>query len=212
MLPGSELFDVGLDVLREHAFDVLSGGGLVLCGWLFGRRRALRDWQRQHFLDRVNISLTTLQHGRLLVRTLAEKPCTDVFRNLEAVRKVTAAAKATTSADPLLPLTRDEYWSYLNSVANEVSALCAGGFIAADLGAAVHSGTYVVCLTSEQAAEVRTRKIRVLVVRRETLLSLPAEMPSLAREQDAVRWSTLQALAAEYGRAPWRFLDIELTA
>jgi hypothetical protein len=204
------MIELGLEIARDHAFDVISGVALLVCGWWFGRWRTTRQWVGQEFFSRIHISLTMLHNGMLDVRTLGERSCLQVFGNEEAARAIAEAARRAPLEDPILDLPRERYWSFLNSVVNEVSSLCAGGFIAADLGATVRRGTYVVCLTCERAAEVRTRKVRVLVVRKDQLLALPATMPVLRREQDVVRWQTLQRLAMAYAATPWRFVDVEL--
>ncbi len=204
------MIEMGLDLLREHAFDILSGVGLLVSGWWFGRWRMTRQWRSQEFLSRLQISLTLIQDGRLTVRTLGERSCVDVFGNTEAARTVADAARRTSADDSILDLPQDSYWSFLNSLVNELSSLCAGGYIAADLGAPVSRGIYVACLTCERTADVRTRKVRALVIRKELLLNLPATMPGLTREQDVVRWSTLRSLAAAQSRTPWRFVELEL--
>lgn len=206
------MIDLGLDMIREHAFDIVSGMGLLVCGWWFGRWRTTRQWTSQEFLSRLHISLTLIHDGRLSIRTLGERSCVDVFGNAEAARAVADAARQTSPFDPILPLPRDTYWSFLNSLVNELSSLCAGGHVAADLGAPVRRGTYLACLTSERTADVRTRKVRALVVRKDLLLSLPATMPELSREQDAVRWETLRHLADAFPRTPWRFAEVELVS
>ena len=206
------MIEFGFEIIREHAFDIVSGAGLLLCGWCFGRWRNTRQWSSQEFFSRLHISLTLIRDGRLSIRTLGERPCIDVFGNAEATRAIAEAARRTPPEDPILDLPRDTYWSFLNSVVNELSSLCAGAFIAADLGASARRGSYIVCLTCERTADVRTRKVRALVVRKELLLSLPDSMPRLDREQDVVRWKTLQSLAADYAIRPWRHVEVELVA
>jgi hypothetical protein len=206
------MIDLGLEMLHGHAYDIVSGVGLLVCGWCFGRWRTSRAWASQAFLSRLHLSLTIIYEGRLLIRTLGERSCIEVFGNAEAARAIANAAQRTSPQDPILALPRETYWSFLNSVVNELSTLCAAGHIAADLGAPVRRGDYVACLTSERTAGVRTRKVRALVVRKDLLLTLPETMPTLAREQDAVRWATLRSLAMAYPRTPWRFVELELVS
>jgi hypothetical protein len=206
------MIEMGFDIIREHAFDVVSGVGLLVCGWFVGRWRTTRQWASQEFFARLHISLTLIRDGRLSIRTLGERSCIDVFGNSEAARAIADAARRTPPDDPLLDLPREGYWSFLNSVVNELSSLCAQGFIADDLGATVRRGSYIVCLTCERGADVRTRKVRAILVRKEVLFALPESMPSLDREQDVVRWRTLQSLAADYPKRPWRYVEVELVS
>jgi hypothetical protein len=206
------MIEMGFDIIREHAFDVVSGVGLLVCGWFVGRWRTTRQWASQEFFARLHISLTLIRDGRLSIRTLGERSCIDVFGNSEAARAIADAARRTPHDDPLLDLPREGYWSFLNSVVNELSSLCAQGFIADDLGATVRRGSYIVCLTCERGADVRTRKVRAILVRKEVLFALPESMPSLDREQDVVRWRTLQSLAADYPKRPWRYVEVELVS
>ena len=206
------MIEMGFGIIREHAFDVVSGVGLLVCGWFVGRWRTTRQWASQEFFARLHISLTLIHDGRLSIRTLGERSCIDVFGNAEAARAIADAARRTPPDDPLLDLPREGYWSFLNSVVNELSSLCAQGFIADDLGATVRRGSYIVCLTCERGADVRTRKVRAILVRKEVLFALPESMPSLDREQDVVRWKTLQSLAADYPKRPWRYVEVELVS
>lgn len=206
------MMEMGFEIIREHAFDIVSGLGLLVCGWLCGRWRTTRQWASQEFFGRLHISLTLVGDGRLSIRTLGERSCIDVFGNSEAARAIADAARRTSPADPLLDLPREGYWSFLNSLVNELSSVCAQGFIADDLGVAVRRGSYIVCLTCERDADVRTRKVRAIVVRKEVLLTLPESMPRLDREQDVVRWKTLQLLAADFPQRPWRYVEVELVS
>ncbi len=206
------MIEMGFDIIREHTFDIVSGVGLLVCGWFVGRWRTTRQWASQEFFARLHISLTLIRDGRLSIRTLGERSCIDVFGNAEAARAIADAARRTPPDDPLLDLPRERYWSFLNSVVNELSSLCAQGFIADDLGATVRRGSYIVCLTCERGADVRTRKVRAILVRKEVLFALPESMPRLDREQAVVRWKTLQSLAADYPQRPWRYVEVELVS
>lgn len=204
------MVEYGLEVAWEHGFDAARGCILILIGWWFGRWRTSRQWKNQEFYSRIHFSLTLLHDGQLQIRTLGEKNCLDVFGNATAVRTIAEAARKAPVNTPLLDLPRDAYWSFLNSVVNEVSPICAGAFLAVDMGAPLRRETYVICLTCERTAEVRTRKIRAMVVRKALLAALPETTPAFSRETDAVRWSTLQTLATGYRTMPWKFIEVEL--
>lgn len=197
--------------VKEYGLDFIFSTGLVFMGWLIGRWRSAGDWRAQRFRDRVHISLTSLKDGQILIRTLAEKPMVELFGNEVAARSVRAATARATQDDPILDLPRDAYWRYLNGLVNELSQLCVRGHIAADLGVSTNHGTYVFCLTCETAPAVRTRKVRVLVVRKDRITDLPDRVPTIARDQDIVRWQTLLALAKQLPRTPWRFGEVDLS-
>ena len=81
-----------------------------------------------------------------------------------------------------------------------------------EAGKPVTSVPYLICLTNECDGEVRTRKIRALIVRRELLLNLPTEAPKLESPNHRVRWETLMQLAGEFQKDPWKFLEIEIVS
>lgn len=189
-------------------------GGLVLMavGWFLGNWRARSDWARKTFLHRLNISLNLLRPGEpLRIRTLKEVSCDDVFLNAVATEKVLAAARKTTEQNPLLPLPKEDYWYYLNAVLNEISEQFASGQIRRDMGLPVTIRNYLICLTCEVAGDLRTRKIRAMVVGRDVLEKLlEAEPPVLEHPRHQTRWNTLKSLAVEFAKNPHQFLDVEL--
>ena len=206
----NEVWTSVVNVVREHAVKVVVGFVLMLIGWYFGKWRAREHWKKQEFLDRLNLSLNTIDNGTLKIRTLSEKRCEEVFLNSVAADTVQKLARRTTAMDPILPIPKDDMWYYLNAVLNDLSEQFATGLLKRDLGATVSSANYLVALTCESAGDMRTRKIRAMVIRKSLLTSLPAETPKFESPNHATRWKTLQFLAAEFDKNPWRFLDVEL--
>jgi hypothetical protein len=151
------------------------------------------------------------QSHRLQIRTLLEKSCEDIFLNSVAVETAEKAARNTTAQNPLLPLPQKDYWYYLNSVLNEVAEKFSLGEIRRDLGLPVNRGQYLVCLTCECAGEMRTRKVRAMVIQKRHLENLPTAVPKLDHPSHITRWETLQIMAAEYKKNPWQFLEMELS-
>lgn len=198
----THLRDRGLQWLV--ALAITSLGGLV--AWWKARQR----WRRREFLDRLNVSLNLLADGKLLIRTLLEKSCQDIFLNSMAVKEVLKASSHTTPTDPLLPLPQEDYWYYLNAVLNEVGEKFSAGQIRRDLGEPVRRGLYLVALTFECAGEMKTRKIRAMVIRKELLVDLPAETPQFNSPHHITRWNTLQQMKAAYAATPWKFIEMEL--
>jgi hypothetical protein len=199
-----------VDTLREHAVKVIVGFVLMVVGWYFGKWRARSEWKRQEFLDRLNLSLNTIDNGVLKIRTLSEKRCEDVFLNSVASDTVQRLARKTTAADPILPIPKQDVWYFLNSVLNDVSEQFAAGLLKRDLGAPVASAVYLIALTCESAGDLRTRKIRAMIVKKSLLTNLPADAPRFESDHHSTRWQTLQSMAAEYAKNPWRFLEVEL--
>lgn len=199
-----------LALLKEHWLKAATSLLFLLVGTWWGRRRARREWAKKSFLDRLNFSLNTIHDGKLLIRTIAEMNCRDVFLNDVAVERVLEAAKQTTADNPILPLDKDERWYLLNAVLNELSERFAMGLMRRDAGLPVTLRNYLICLTHESAGDLRTRKVRAMIVSRATLTALPAEPPLFERPHHATRFKTLQQLAAAYAADPSNFLDIEL--
>lgn len=210
MPPLEQLLHTLQDYLKDHAVKLITGLVLMAFGWYFGRRRARLAWKKQEFFDRLNVSLNTIENGVLKIRTLSEKRCEAVFLNSAAVDEIIKCAAKTTAANPILPISDDENWFYLNSVLNDLSEQFAVGLLKKDMGGKVDTATYLLALTCEAAGEMKTRKIRAMVIKRTTLLNLPAEMPKLELSRFSTRWSTLQFMASEYAKNPNRFLEIEL--
>jgi hypothetical protein len=184
---------------------------ILLVGSWIGRRRARREWMNRRFLDRLNFSLNTINNGTLLIRTLAEMNCRDVFLNDYAARRVQEAALATTKDSALVPLDREERWYVLNAILNEVSERFAEGFVKRDMGLPVETRIYLTCLTYENAGELKTRKIRAMLIQKDLLLNLPPEVPKLERPHHLTRFLTLQHLARSYHADPSNFLEIEIS-
>jgi hypothetical protein len=96
-------------------------------------------------------------------------------------------------------------------VLNEMAEKFAVGELKRDLGRPVESATYLVCLTSEAAGSIRTRKIRAMTVRKDVLTNLPAEPPAFERPWHNNRWDTLKILAEQYKANPEQFMEVELS-
>jgi hypothetical protein len=200
------------DFIHDNWVKFLTGLALMAVGWLLGKRRARAEWKNKEFLHRLNVSLNILKAGQpLLIRTILEKACSDIFLNAVAVEKVTAAARKTTEQQPLLPLPKEDYWYYLNAVLNEVAERFSHGELKRDLGEAVRTEKYLICLTSEASGEIRTRKVRAMLIQKRVLESLPAEPPRFEHPSHTFRWQTLKILADEWRKNPHHFLEMDIS-
>jgi hypothetical protein len=198
------------DLITDHWAKILTAAFFTVAGWLIARVRADRAWKRREFFNRLNISLNTIDDGVLKIRTLSEKRCSDVFLNEIAVGRLVKSAQLTTKENPFVPISQEDSWFYLNAVLNEVSEQFAVGLMRRELGHDVRSQRYVICLTNESDGDLRTRKIRAMVIRRELLEKLPKETPKFESPNHAVRWRTLQQMRQTLAKEPWRFIEAEI--
>ena len=144
------------------------------------------------------------------IRTVLEKDLLDVLLNRVAVDEVLVAASRATEKDPMLPIPEKDAWYLMNGVLNEVSELFAVGLVKKDLRLDVAAARYLLCLTYEVAGAVRTHKVRAMLVQRDTLATLPAEMPQLESPTHVDRWHTLQRMARAWRETPYLFLEVEI--
>ncbi|QDT66946.1 hypothetical protein [Calycomorphotria hydatis] len=205
-----ELVEALFEQLEENWIKVLTGVILTGLGWAIGYWRARVKWTRKEFLDRLNISLNTIEDGTLRIRTISERDGEEIFLNKAAAKRVVNAARQTTAAKPLLPISQDDYWFFLNSVLNEISEAFAEGLMRRDMGLPVEKTNYLVCLTSEAAGTAKTRKVRAMLIRKDLLLKLPEEAPEFEAPLHSTRWETLKIMAKEYETRPWQFLEMEI--
>lgn len=196
--------------VRDHGSKLLAAAVFTVIGWGIGRWRAKRAWRNRDFLNRLNFSLNLLVDGKLLIRTLMEKSCDEVFLNQSATEAVLASAKRTTAENPLLPLPKDDTWYFLNQILNELAEKFAAAPLKRDLKLPVTTAIYLVCLTSESAGAIRTHKIRAMIIRKDQLLSLPQETPQFESPHHITRWETLRIMQAKYTSEPQQFLELEL--
>lgn len=173
-------------------------------------RRAKIRWRKREFMNRLNVSLTSIADGKLTIRTILEKDCEEVFLNTAAAKEIIKLAKQTSEDNPIIPIPQDDCWQYLNALLNEISERFAAGHLKLDMGLNVTVAEYLLCLTCERAGPVRTRKIRGMLVRKALLENLPEEEPSYERSNHHTRWETLQKMALEYKQNPYRFITISL--
>jgi len=128
----------------------------------------------------------------------------------ESQETVLEASRKTTANDSTLPLPKGDYWYYLNSVLNEIAEKFALGAVRRDLGQPVQVASYVICLTCESAGELKTRKVRAMLIQKRLLEALPPECPQFESPHHTTRWETLKQLSAERVRNPHKFLEIEI--
>jgi hypothetical protein len=199
-----------VDALGQYWLEAVASISLMTAGWWAGRRRARREWERLEFLGRLNVSLNRIQDGTLEIRTILEKPLSEVFSNPSAVDKVQRSALRTSEANPLLVLDKRDRWPILNCVLNEVSERFADGHLRRDLGYPVVSDSYLMCLTRERAEDLRTNKIRAMLIKKSLLLALPSKEPGYEHPVHRIRFQTLTRLRELHAEEPDSFVELQL--
>lgn len=140
-------------------------------GVVYLRRR--KQWHRKQFLAHVNFSLNYVQGTGLVMRTLLERPASDVWLNDYGVRMVLAAAHRTTVEEPFIRLRHPRDVEFANrAVLNLLSERFADTFLAASLGVPVRKALFCFAITCEKYEEIRTHKLRVLIVEEKMLKDL----------------------------------------
>jgi hypothetical protein len=210
-MPLDETLQQVLDFLRNHWTKWLWTVLLMVVTWFVAKWRARSQWRKKEFLGRLNVSLNMLRDGKLLIRTVIEKSLQEVLLNSVAVATVSNAAKHTTEANPILPLPKEDTWYILNSVLNEVAERFSLGEIRRDMGLPVATERYLICLTRERAGEMKTQKIRAMLIKKSLLLNLPTEAPQLESPTHITRFKTLQSMAQTYSKSPEQFLEMEVS-
>ena len=183
-----------------------------LAGRWWGRYQARKQWERKQFLGRIIVSLNTFADNWLKIRTIFERSLEEVFLNPHAVEQVLTAAQRTTKGNPILPIAKEDRWYILNFVLNAVAERFVAGAVRQDAGEPVKAVSYALCLTSEADDELRIRKVRAMLTRRDLLADFPYmdTMPQLENPWHDVRVLTLRKLAKAYQADPSDFLTLEI--
>lgn len=185
-----------------------------LIGRWWGSYHARKQWERKHFLGRINVSLNMLANDSLKIRTVFERSLEEIFPNPVAVAKIMAASRQTTVQDPVLPIAKEDRWYLLNFVLNAIAEHFVDGMIRHDASGALKPVTYLLFLTCEVLGEDRIRKVRAMLIRRDLLEAFPypSTLPRLERDWHADRIVTLRRAAALYKAEPDHFLPLEIYA
>ena len=183
-----------------------------VAGRWWGKYQAKKQWRKKQFLGRIIVSLNSFTDGWLKIRTIFERSLEEVFLNPHAVEQVLTAAQRTTKGNPILPIAKEDRWYILNFVLNAVAERFVAGAVRQDAGEPVKAVSYALCLTSEADDELRIRKVRAMLTRRDLLADFPYmdTMPQLENPWHDVRVLTLRKLAKAYQADPSDFLTLEI--
>eukprot|EP00949_MAST-11_sp_MAST-11-sp1_P004093 g4093.t1 len=179
----------------------------------------MKRWQRRRFLNLIQVVLYSPQESlaRVEKRTLFEVDLQAIlYHNKAAAHLLRRAAEKCSASAPFitehLPLA--ERYQVLNAVLNRVSSEFSNGFVLSDLGGATRGGWYVfglisnVVKNSHKVGDVRTTKLRVVLVREE-ILQAPVSgqdgyLPPLGdlsdNDRHGLRWSTINSMRQAYRR------------
>jgi len=213
---GLNLDDVSSEYTRRIIVTILvaatTSTATFFAGRWYGRYKASRQWHAKEFLDRVIVSLNIFADGFLKIRTVMERSIDEIFLNRVAIAKIAAAARATTTDKPVMPIAKEDRWFLLNFVLNAVAEHFVTGHIKQDAGQPVATVKYALFLTCEQVGDERIRKVRAMLVRHDLLADFPYRdtMPKLEREWHADRIKTLRQAAELYQKEPDNFLTLEV--
>ncbi|MEZ6032418.1 MAG: hypothetical protein R3C17_04955 [Planctomycetaceae bacterium] len=205
-----EFINTVRDLATQHGIKLITAAAFTIAGWLIGRWRASQSWKRREFFNRLNVSLNSLHNGKLMIRTVLEKTCEEILLNAVAVERLIKAAQSTTKDNPLVPIPQEDRWFYLNAVLNELSETFAEGLFRREAGQSHVAIRYLICLTNECDGDIRTRKVRAMVIRKESLLNLPAESPEFESPNHTIRWKTLQQMQKAYRADATNFIEAEI--
>jgi hypothetical protein len=174
--------------------------------WIYLAKRA--DWSRKQFLSQVNFSLNYVSAGRLVMRTLAEVSAHSVWMNDLGARTVRRAASRTTAHQPFVKLSDESDMSFVyRAVLNVLSEKFADSYLAESMGLPVETSEYRFAITMERYNDIRTLKLRVLLVSTTDLETVFAPSPAQGRtvsvhnELYGSRLKTLQAMHDLHRRA-----------
>jgi hypothetical protein len=168
-------------------------------GIAYLRRRS--RWRKKQFLARVNFSLNYVAGDGLAMRTLLESTANDVWLNEYGVALVLAAARRAPVEQPFLTLTDPDDRDFANrAVLNVLSERFAETYLAASLGRPVVTAPHVFGITCEKYGDIRTLKLRVLIMAEQTLVELfgPANLAASLNVPNTILRSRLTTLQIMY--------------
>ncbi|MGE0430797.1 MAG: hypothetical protein AB7K09_06830 [Planctomycetota bacterium] len=173
--------DMLTEALSTLIAVVLSWAGFA---WVWYTRRA--NWRAKSFMRQVNVGLNEVRDEKLLLRTLLEDNALEVWLNEVAVDMVIAAAHRTTREMPFISLPKDDDMAYIQrAVLNVISERYSEVWLARAMGEPVKTKNFVFGVTCEKYGEMRTQKLRVMLIEEELLKTRFA--PGHEAEADALQ-------------------------
>lgn len=126
--------------------------------------RARYLWRKRQFLTRINFSLNFMDGNTLRFRTIRENDVAHaLLNNAHAIRVLFKAVRGERSGAFLL-FDKEDAWTILNTLLNELSSQLAEGYFARSMGMPTRSEWYKIGLTCEKHGDLKTTKIRVMMI------------------------------------------------
>jgi hypothetical protein len=166
---------MSLDLILDHWELALLLATWSLIGVFAIKRRY--DWRQRRFTQQVNFSLNSLAEAdgshTLQLRTLLEDSAAQVWINDYGVGRVLKAARRTTVENPFLKIveSRDRDLVMI-AVLNVLSERFSDAFVARVLGIPAKTEPFLFGLTWERYGEMKTQKLRVMVIKRSDLQAM----------------------------------------
>jgi hypothetical protein len=152
-----------LDFVRLHVSTVALIVTWITIGLVWWRRRA--NWLRKEFLSQVNFSLNYVVNHGLAIRTLIETTADKVLLNDWGAGMLTRAATRTSEGDPFIRIADPKDRDFIGrAVLNALSERFANAYLAEALSVPVKTGRFCFAITCEKFKDIRTLKIRVLLI------------------------------------------------
>jgi hypothetical protein len=135
--------------------------------------RARYLWKRRMFFTRMNFSVNFIEDGFLRFRTIRENDLAHVLlNNAHAIRLLVKTARAKRPGAFLLFKDKEEAWTILTTLLNELSAQFSEGYLARCMGMPTRSCWFVMGLTCEKHDVLKTTKIRLMIIPKQLLMEL----------------------------------------
>jgi hypothetical protein len=192
---------------------------LALSFWMWGRWQGMLSWSRKNFMDRVLLSLNSIEekeiegkkHYALKLRTLFEKDIRECFLNEQAIKLVRENSAKTGPGSPIVLFDKEDSWFILNYLLNEISEKFAVGLVRRDMGLPVTAKEYIFCLTCERDGGIRVQKIRVMLIEKERLKNFPLDGELILESPfHTMRVQTLRKMKELYEKEPHHFMKMEI--
>jgi hypothetical protein len=204
--PGMDTLQAVINFFKQYGNVVSLVATWGIFVWVWRGKRS--DFARKEFIDQVNFSLNYVADGKLAMRTIAEASALDIWLNDSGAGKVRRAAKRTTEARPFIFLDDEADMDFVyRAVLNVVSEQFAEAYLAQSMGLPVVSAVYRFMVTMERYGDIRTLKMRVLLVREADLETLfdpalpPEKQVQVSNAQYGARLRTLHMMHDIHKRA-----------
>eukprot|EP01118_Nematostelium_gracile_P009490 TRINITY_DN3207_c0_g2_i1.p1 TRINITY_DN3207_c0_g2~~TRINITY_DN3207_c0_g2_i1.p1 ORF type:complete len:265 (+),score=45.13 TRINITY_DN3207_c0_g2_i1:87-881(+) len=176
------------------------GGAVGVLGTVAAWYRSRNAFFAKDFLDRITLTMISVQDNKLVFRTMWEKDLSSIIHNRHVLSVIKKGIKQTTMESSIIPLPDPVSW-VLNPVLNCISEEFAQGWAARDLGIPTQSDWYCFALTCERSKKIKFRKVRIILVKEKLLEKvLTMKTPKFEWPHHINRWNTLLEMGRAYAK------------